>query len=58
MEDHDYLSFDEDGNIEEIVRTLDISDYEVEDYQIFTQKILATNENPQMSFASNNKTKK
>ena len=58
IEDHDYISSDDDGEIDEIVPALDISDEEVEDFQTFTDQTLATNENPQMSFASRNKTEK
>ena len=58
VEYHDYISSNDDGKIDEIVSALDIYDKEVEDYQIFTEQALATNETPQMSFASNNKTEK
>ena len=56
LEHHDYISSDDDGEIDEIVPALDISDEELEDYQIFTDQTLATNENPQMSFATKNRT--
>ena len=58
VEDHDYISSNDDGKMDEIVSALDSYDKEVEDYQIFTEQTLATNETPQMSFASNNKTGK
>ena len=38
MEDHEYISFDYDGEIDEILPALDISDEEVEHYQINTEK--------------------
>ena len=58
IEDHDYISSEVDGEIDDIVPALDITDEEIEDYQIFTEQTLATNETLQMSFASNNETEK
>ena len=58
IEDHDYVSFDDDGEIDEIFQVLVISDEEVEDNQIFTEQTLAKNENYQMSFATKYKTEK
>ena len=58
VEDHDYISSNDDGKIDEIVPALDIYDEEVEEYQMFTEQTLATNETPQMSFASKNETEK
>ena len=57
-ENYDYISSDDDGEIDEIVPALDISDEEVEDNQIFTEQTLAKNENYQMSFATKYKTEK
>ena len=54
--DHDYMSSNDDGKIDENVPALEIYDEEVENYQIFTEQTLALNETPQMSFASRNKT--
>ena len=58
VEDHDNISSSDDGKIHEIVPALDIYDEEVEDYKIFTEQTLATNETSQLSFASKNKTEK
>ena len=48
----------DDGEIDESVQALYISIEEGEDYLIFTGLTLATNANPQMLFASKNKTEK
>ena len=54
--DHDYISSVDDGEMDEFVSALDISDEEVEDCLTSTEQTLATNENPQMNFASKKKT--
>ena len=56
IEDDDYIPSDDDGEIDEIVPALDISDEEADDYQSIAEQTLAANENPQMSFTSKNKT--
>ena len=56
IEDDDYIPSDDDCEIDEIVPAFDISDEESYDYQSITEQTSATNENPQMSFASKNKT--
>ena len=58
IEDHDYISSDDDGETDEIFPALDISYEEVDDYQTFTEQTLATKENPKISFASKKKTEK
>ena len=58
IEDHDYLSSDDDGEVDATVPDLAISDEEVKDYQIYTEQTLATNGKPQLSFAWNNKTER
>ena len=58
IEYHDYISLEDDGDIDGIVPGRDISDEELEDYQIFTEQTLVTYENPSMNFAAKNKTEK
>ena len=53
--DDDYIPSEGDDEIDEIVPAFDISAEEAEDYQRFTEQILAKNENPQMRFISNKK---
>ena len=48
--DDDYILSEGDDEIDEIISAFDISEKDAEDYQIFTEQILAKNENPQVRF--------
>ena len=58
IEDGDCIPFDDDVELDEFFQSLHIPDEEAEDCQIVTEKILATDKNPQMSLAWKNKTEK
>ena len=58
IEDDDYIPSDDDVDLDEFFQSLYISDEEAGDCQIITERILATDKNPQMSFAWKSKNEK